>query len=144
MLGCYMAAGAAVALALGLGLWLIGGETLRTVAVILASSVAVALIVAASAFPIRAYRRKDPTGEKTIIHEGTVTVKERVLDGRAIEAPKLYQLPAAPQNGGAYPELLRAAWQAGLLARDSQAARPDPEGQDLQALDGEWGGDISA
>lgn len=142
MMGCYVALGAAALGTLGLAVWMIGGETLRAVAVILAGAVA----LAASALPIRAYRRRDPTGETHYYHDGTTHTETRILDGRAVEAPRLYQLPAAPQ-GAAYPELLRAAWQAGMLASGSQAARADDpadQGQELRPLDGsEWGGDIA-
>lgn len=140
--------------ALGLALWLIGAETLRTLAFILVGAVALAVILAASALPIRAARKKDMTGETRIL-DGTRTVvrETRVLDGRQALAPevKLLQLPQQP-TGGAWPELLRASYQAGLLGNPRQTIEQGAErsaaGQDLAEFDltgggDEWGGDIS-
>ena len=152
--GFLLAAAVAMLAALGVFLFLVGAETLRLVALVIGGAVALAVILGASALPIRAYRRKDMTGETHHYHEGTKTiVKEtRVLDGRAIEAPKIYQLPAQPQ-GGAFPELLRAAFQAGALTdgrasrgvHDYQPAQPDRELRELDLdpdVDG-WEGDVT-
>jgi len=113
-----LAVAVALIVTLGLAVWLIGAETLRTVALILFSALALGLILAASAFPIRAWKRKDMTGETHHYHDGTKTVVQetRILDGRQMTAPevKLFQLPTQPM-GGAFPELLRAAYQAGAL-----------------------------
>lgn len=147
--GFLLAVAVAMLAALGVFLFLVGAETLRMVALVIGGAIAAALILGASALPIRAYRRRDMTGETHHYHEGTKTiVKEtRVIDGRAIEAPKIYQLPAQPQ-GGAFPELLRAAFQAGTLTDGRggyQVAQPDRELRELDLdpdVDG-WEGDVT-
>lgn len=142
-------------LALIFAMWQIGTSTLRTLGLILVGAIALALVIGASALPIRAWRRKDFTGDH-YHSDGTKTiVKEvRVIDGRQVTAPevKLLQLPAQPQ-AGAYPELLRAAYQAGattLPARSASRWQPDPgdysetniEEVDLTSPEG-WNGDIT-
>lgn len=152
----------ALALALGGGLmlaiYLIGGDALRTMGLILISGLTLALVIAASALPIRAWRRRDFTGDH-YHHDGTKTVvrETRIIDGRA-PAPaniKLLQLPAQPQ-AGAYPELLRAAYQAGattLPARNTAGPWQSEPGAYTEAEIGEldlvdaragWDGDIIA
>lgn len=147
--GCYLVAGVALAGALGLAVWLIGAGTLRNLAYILGGALGLALILGASALPIRAYRRKDnaPVVEH-YYHDGTVTKETRILDGRAQPILLPGQAPAA----GVYPEFMRAAWQAGLLANPHAEARALPggqhDGQDLAEDAGEledpdgWGGAI--
>ena len=139
----YLAGGLALAVAFGLAIHLLGGDRLMTLALILVSGLAVAVVVGTSALPIRAWKRRDMTGETHHIHDGTRTVikETRVLDGRTVEAPKLYQLPAA-QGQQFFPELLRASYQAGLLA-DRRASEPavDAEVRELEP-DG-WDGDIT-
>ena len=119
-----------------------------------------AAIIAASALPIRAAKKKDPTNETRVL-DGTRTVirETKVLDGRAMTSPevKLLQIPAQPA-GGAWPELLRASYQAGLLGNGQRAATvPSSElaeydltggGNGAGADDwydpaGEWGGNIT-
>jgi|GEM_PF-777677 len=112
-----IALGLALVVALGLAVWLLGGDRLMTLALILIIALGLALVLAAAALPIRAWRRRDPTGETHHYHDGTHTVvkETRVLDGRVAEAPKLYPLP--PQPAGAFfPELLRTAYRAGMLS----------------------------
>ena len=153
--------GTALALALIAGallaVWLIGSDTLRTLGLILIIGLTLAAVIGASALPIRAWRRRDHTGETHYVHEGTKTIvrETRILDGRTIEAPKIYQLPAAPQ-GGAFPELLRAAYAAGRIGPHSSSLGQPPRGYqatpdysegeitevDLGADDG-WSGDIT-
>jgi hypothetical protein len=114
--GFLIALGLALVVALGLAVWLLGGDRLMRLALILITALCLALVLAATALPIRAWRRRDPTGETHYYHDGTRTVvkETRVLDGRVAEAPKLYRLP--PQPAGAFfPELLRAAYRAGML-----------------------------
>jgi hypothetical protein len=146
---------ATIALAVGgalvFAIWQIGPGTLRNLAYILVVAVALALVIGAAAFPIRAYRHKDYTGETRILDGTRTVVKEtKILDGRAVTAPevKLLQLPAQPQ-GGAFPELLRAAYQSGVLANPRQRpGAPLPPGQDLDEIDltsgDDWGGPIDA
>lgn len=137
---------AAVTAMMVFAIWQIGSEFLRTLALILVAALAIGIVLVASALPIRAWRRRDATGE-TRIMDGTKTVirETRVIDGRSIEAPKLYQLPSQAQ-GAMFPDLLRAAMQAGAIGSRSQAANneyieaevhelgPEPEG---------WDGDIT-
>lgn len=133
--------GTAATCALLLALWLIGPEHLRTLATIVVVAVSVAVVLVGVAVVVRMWRRKDVTGETVTnhyYHEGTKTVvRERVLDGRAVEAPKLYQLPA--QGGGAaFPELLRASYAAGMLAQRGQAGSGRPAGAGNEATYPEW------
>lgn len=142
MTGCYFAAAGVAAAGLIFGLWLVGGETLRTVLLLLAGAVALALIIGAAALPIRAWRRNDaqPVVKEHYYHDGQTKVIERhTIDGRTVEGPKLYQLPAAP-NGAAFPELLRAAWQAGQLTARRADETVDGEGHALTPDD--WGGPL--
>lgn len=142
--------GGACLLALALAVWLIGADTLRTLALILTGAVALAVILAASALPLRAWRKRDPSGEAHHYHDGTrVIEKVHTIDGRAVTSPevKLLQLPAQPQ-GGAWPELLRASYTAGLLGNPRQPGATVVSGQDLAELDlagdGDgWAGDIT-
>jgi len=119
-----------------LAVWLIGAETLRTLALILISGLVLAAVVAAAALPIRAWKSKDNTGEKHFYHDGTKTVvRERVIDAR----PALPALPAPQQpTWGVFPELLRASYRAGLLAQPGDVV--NAEVRELPA-DG-WDGDI--
>ena len=149
--GFFIALGLALVVALALAVWLIGASTLQTIALILGAGAAVAAILAASSLPLRAYRKRDQTGETHYVHDGTRTVvkETRILDGRQVTAPevKLLQLPQQP-NGGAFPELLRAAYQAGTLRLPAQREEAtEGADQDLQELDltGDldgWGGEI--
>lgn len=152
-LGAQLLIALAVALVAGalLGVYLIGSETLRTLGLILVVAIALAVVIAASALPIRAWRRRDFTGDHYHTDGTRTIVKEvRVLDGRVAEGPKLYQLPAQPQ-GAAFPDLLRAAYAAGataLPARSSSrpAAEPDYEEVELPEIDmtDGWNGDIKS
>jgi hypothetical protein len=156
--------GLSIALALALiaaallAVWLIGSATLRTLGLILAIGLTLALVIGASALPIRAWRRKDHTGETHYVHEGTKTIvrETRILDGRTIEAPKVYQLPAPPQ-GGAFPELLRAAYAAGRISPHSSSLgqpqrgyQSDPDYSEAEISevdlgdDDGWAGDITS
>ncbi|GAB4521537.1 MAG: hypothetical protein Kow0047_32460 [Anaerolineae bacterium] len=88
-------------------IYLVGAETMRTVLLVMAGAISTAIILAALSLPIRAWRKNDAAPvEKHYI-------KETVLDGRVPQSPdvKLLQLPAPPSAG--FPELLRAAYQAG-------------------------------
>jgi hypothetical protein len=143
---------------LGFAIYLIGSERLYTLALILVSGLVLAVIIAACAVAIRAWRKNDaPPVIERHFTDGTKTIirETRVLDGRTIEAPKIYQLPAAPQ-GGQFPELLRAAYQAGrispqssVLGQPTSGYRPtsDDSEAELQPLDlGDedgWLGDIT-
>lgn len=150
-LGAQLVIALALALVAGglLAVWMIGSEALKTMGLILVGAVALALVIAATALPIRSWRRKDFTGDH--FHtDGTKTiVKEvRVIDGRVAEGPKLYQLPAQPQ-GTAFPDLLRAAYAAGataLPARSMNRVGADADYPEVELpevdLGAEWNGDI--
>ena len=91
-------------------------------------AVALALVIAASALPIRSWRKRDYTGEHRVTDGTRTIVKEvRVLDGRAPAQTdvKLLQLPAQPQ-GAMYPELLRAAYAAGRISPHSASLSQPP------------------
>jgi hypothetical protein len=131
---------------------LIGVQTIRTLAAILIVGIAAALVTAATSLPIRAYRKNDaPPIVERHFHDGTTAkiIERHTIDGRTVEGPKLYQLPQAP-SGGAFPELLRAAYAAGRLSDgrtvDQTGAPVAPEQISLQPLDleaGEWSGSIT-
>lgn len=133
--------------ALLLAVWLIGADRLYVLALILGGALALAIVLGAAALPIRAYKRRDNTGEVHHYHDGTKTiVRERILDGQAPEV-KLLQLPAQPQ-GGAFPELLRAAYQAGALTDRRNVGDPWQD-RELREIDLDpdregWEGDIKA
>jgi len=126
-----------------LAVYLIGGDRLYVLAAVLVGGLVLAGVLAGLALVIRAYRKNDapPVIEKHIYHEGRQIIREtRVIDGRQALAPevKLLQLPAqAP--GGAFPELLRAAYQAGTLRAAPEEAPIDAELRDLGPAD--WGED---
>lgn len=136
--------GVALALALvaaaGLGVFLIGGDRLFILGLVFVGGLVVAGGLAGLALVIRAYRKNDaaPVIEKHIYHEGRQVIHERVIDNRPAAglAPqvRLLQLPAAPQ-GGAFPELLRAAYQAGTLRGAPQEAPIDAELRELGPAD---------
>lgn len=138
--GFLLALGLALVIGAALGVWLLGSERLMTLALILVIGLALALVMAAASLPIRAYRRRDMTGETHHIHDGTKTIvrEVRILDGRQVTAPevKLLQLPAQAQ-GGAFPELLRAAYQAGTLGNPAQRQAEAPIDADLPEVDPE-------
>jgi len=156
--GFLLAIAVAMLAAGGVFFYLVGSETLRTVALIISIGITGALILGASALPIRAYRRKDPTNETHYVHDGTKTVvkETRVIDGRSITSPevKLLQLPAQHQ-GAAFPELLRAAFAAGQLTdgrtnQPASGAQVGPEEADatlrewnLAADSDGWDGDVT-
>jgi len=136
------------AVAMGvLAIWLIGSEMLATLALVFVSGLTLALIIVASAFPIRAWRKNDsPPVIERRIHDGTRTIvrETKMIDGRQALPPevKLLQLPAGNQ-AGAFPELLRASYRAGI--RVAQSPEPPVEAE-VQELDpGEpagWDGPI--
>lgn len=121
------------------------GQALQVLAGVLIGALSSALIIAATALPIRAWKKNDapPVIEKHTIHEGRQIIRERVLDGRAPSTTdvKLLPLPAAPQ-AGVYPELLRAAYQAGQLGPAINLPSPNLPIPDPADPD-EWGGDIT-
>lgn len=142
--GWFVTLGIAVVLIGGLFMWMIGAHDLRIMAYALVAGLLVSLILASAALPIRAWRRRDATGEiHHYYHDGTRTIKEtRVLDGRTIEAPKLYQLPSQAESM-AFPELLRAAFQSGSLSRGAGDDAPvDAEITPLSPDSDGWNGKI--
>ena len=121
--------------------YLLGGDTLTWLAFLAVGGAVAALLVFASAFPIKAWRSNQQP-EQHHFH----TKEVRILDGRRSEAPKLYQLPAQPQSG-LFPEMMRAAYQAGLLGtgeRPPEAPAEDLVDPEMRELDpGAWQGDIT-
>jgi hypothetical protein len=120
--------GIALALALivatALAVFLIGGDRLYVLAAVLVGGAVGMGLLFGLAVVIRAYRKNDspPVIEKHTYHEGRQIIREtKVIDGRQINSPeiKLLQLPAAPQ-AGVFPEMLRAAFQSGLLRAPQQ------------------------
>lgn len=148
--------GLALTSALLLAVWLIGAAALTTMGMILVVGIALALVIAATALPIRAWRRKDYTGESHHYHDGTRTVvrEVRILDGRAPAQTdvKLLQLPAQP-SPALYPELLSAAYRAGRISStastpaasnyDPRAAYTEAELPEVDMSDDGWAGDIT-
>jgi hypothetical protein len=132
--GLYAILGLALAMTFGFGLWLIGGPTLRIVALIVGACGGVALLAVGAALVIRAWRKND---NPPAVIERHYTLERHTLDGRQIEAPKLYQL-SAPPSGGAFPDLLRAAYQAGAL----RPQEPPVDGQARELSPDEWDGHI--
>lgn len=142
---------AALAVVLCFAIWQIGSEFLRTLMLILTVAVALALVIVASAVAIRAWRRKDFTGDHFHTDGTRTIVKEtRVLDGRqpAQTDIKVLQMPQAAQ-AGAFPELLRAAYQSGMRSLPAgSAAGPlngyhEAELPEVDFDDSEgWSGDI--
>jgi hypothetical protein len=138
----------ALAVAAVLGVYLIGGDRLFILAAVFIGGLVLAGLIAASALPIRAWRKNDspPVVEKHVYHEGRQIIRERVIDGRQPTAPevRLLQLPAQASAMGVFPELLRAAYQAGALqppaARAEQPMAAEPGEPDPDA----WSGDITA
>lgn len=113
---------------------LIGPAALTVLATLLIGGLVLAGIVAATALPIRAWKKNDAAPiEKQVIRE------VRVIDSRPQPMP---QLPAPQQPPfGIFPELLRASYQAGQLA----APRSDVvEAEVRQLSSGGWEGDITA
>ena len=117
--------GAAVCAALIFAMWQMGSGTLRTMGLIFVAGLALALVIFASAFPIKAARYNDKPAPPIVehhYHDGTQTIikETKVLDGRPANQTdiKLLQLPAQPQ-AGAYPDLLRAAFAAGATLSHS-------------------------
>jgi len=72
--GFYVALGLALVAAAGLAVWLIGAARLALLATVLTVGVVAIGLIVASAFPIRAWKRRDITGEKHYFHDGTRTV----------------------------------------------------------------------
>ncbi len=147
--GLLVVFGLAIALTFGFALWLIGAEFVRVLAVILVAGLTLALVLVASAFPVKAWRvphTPPPLVEKHIIHDGTRTVERHTLDGRTALAPRLFQLPTQPQ-ATSFPELLRAAYQSGTSAVQRPDELPvDAEVRRLPDYDqseyDSWGGEI--
>lgn len=110
----------AVTAAAVVGIWLLGADRLFVLALILVGGLALAGVLAAAALLVRQYRRSDanPVVEHHYHHDGTRTV-ERVIDGRPAALPQLPQLPAP--GYGMFPELLRAAYQAGRSSGGGEA-----------------------
>jgi len=97
--------------------WLVR-DVLSGVVFVLVGGLVLAVLLAASALPIRAWKRTDgkPIEREHYYHDGTVTKETRILDGRTQGEIKLLQLPPSPQSAGLLTaDMLRAAFLAGTL-----------------------------
>lgn len=128
----------ALVLAAGMAIWLMGAERLYTLALVLVVGLVLAGLIVAAAVLVRQWRRSDanPVIERHYHHDGTRTI-EKVVDYRPAIAP----LPAAPLPAalGVFPELLRAAYQAGALPGRSETVDAVSV---REVTPGEWGGEI--
>lgn len=119
-------------------LWLIGREGVLVLAGVFTGGVVLAALTAASALPIRAYRKNDsPPVVEHHYHDGTRTVEKiHTLDGRMPGGGDI-RLLQLPQTGaaGAFPELLRASYRAGLLAAPNGNQVDQPQSGELRELD---------
>ena len=132
----------------GVAIWMIGSETLTKMGWVLLIGVLLIGITLASSLPIRAWRGPQTRPEKHVIRE------TRVIDNRAPAAPPAPQIVAlSPSAGGVFPDILRAAFQAGAARpgglpsgarQPGRTASNEPTGAgwgdvwDGQAV-GEWG-----
>ena len=132
----------------GVAIWMIGSDTMRSMGWLLLVGLLLIGLIGASSLPIRAWRGPETRPEKHIIRE------TKVIDNRAqaaLPAPQIVAL--SPSAGGVFPDMLRAAFQAGAARQGglpSGARQPgrtagnEPIGAgwgdvwDGQAV-GEWG-----
>lgn len=138
----------ALAVAAALGVYLIGGDRLFLLAAVFVGGLVSAGVIAASALLIRAWRKNDspPVVEKHVYHEGRQIIRERVLDGRQPMAPevRLLQLPAQASAMGVFPELLRAAYQAGALQPPTARSEQPMDAELREPGPDDWSGDMMA
>ena len=128
-----------VALAtVGLVIYRLDLDKLYTLALILVGGVVLAVIIAATALPIRARKVREGPHERETVIKHTI---ER--EGRIPEQPKIYALPQGQQTGwgGAIPDLLRSAYMAGQrgLPGTGETGVVDAEFKDVTQ---EWNGEI--
>lgn len=132
-LSCLLAAGALV-IAIAAVVALVARldrQMINAVVLILVISIAIALIIAATALPLHARKPERP-------HERERIIKEiHTIDGRVAEAPKIHVM----QPGGypMYPDMLRAAYLAGGHQFEAQA--PQLIEGETKTID-EWVGPI--
>jgi hypothetical protein len=129
----------AVLTAIGLVIFRLDLDMLYTLALVLVVGVIVALIIAATAFPIRARKGGGPHERERIIRE---TKHTHTIDGRKAESPHIYTVNQQPSGfPGMFPELLRAAYLSGH--RQDQLgpgeAREEVIEADITDLTDEWG-----
>jgi len=110
------------------------------IVLILVCGVVLALIIAASALPIRARKVREGPHEREIIWE------KHTIDGRTTDAPKIYTIGQQPQGlRGMFPGLLRAAYLAGerqqqMLGEQQPAPMIEAEVEDVTDV---WEGPIT-
>lgn len=127
----------ALVAALGIGLWLIGAETLRVMGLILTVGLVAVGLTGALALVVRAWRKNDSLPiERQVVREVRET---RILDGREPAPQSPAQAPF-----GVFPEMLRASYRAGLLSgREDAGEVVEAEVRQLPARDRSlWMGDI--
>lgn len=138
----------AVLVTIGLVIWRLELGMLYTLALVLVIGVVAALIIAASAFPIRARKGGGPHEREKIIRE---TKHTHTIDGRQPARPHIITVPAPPGGGmGIFPEILRGAFLAGrrqpkLGASEASGEAEVIEGDVVDAAEdwpGEWNGPI--
>lgn len=124
----------------GLVIYRLDLSMLYTVLLILVGGVVVALVVAASAFPIRAARERIGPHER----ERVIMREKHTIDGRVAEAPKIHLLQQGqPGMAGMYPELLRASYLAGRRSLGDGDGQPQIVEGEVTDLTAEWNGEIS-
>lgn len=137
--------GVIVALAVGAvaAINAIGGERLYTLALVLVGAMGTAMVMGSLALVVFAWRRNQQP-EREIRH---IIRETKLIDGRPQAAPQVQLLPAPQQHPlGVFPELLRAAYQAG--ANERLSSPPGRQGMPLgdELIDGDvttWGGSIN-
>ena len=128
----------AVLTASGLVIFRLDLDMLYTLVLILVVGVIAALIIAATAFPIRARKAGGPHERERIIRE---TKHTHTIDGRKAESPHIYTVNQQPSGfPGMFPELLRAAYLSGQRQLSAgRGAKPEVIEADAADLTDEWG-----
>lgn len=124
--------------AIGIVLYRLDVDEIYTLALIGIGGVVLALIVAAAAFPIKAHRSGGPRERERIIERDRHTIEH---DGRVPEAPKIHLLDRQQGMHGAFPDLLRAAYLAGVRGLTHEQEQETVDGE-VRDLTDEWRGEI--
>lgn len=110
-------------------------ETLQTALLVLAGGVAGLLVLIGLALVVKAKHSGGPA--ERIIERERHTIER---EGRIPDAPRIHVLNQRPSNAGMFPDILRAAYMAGVRGL------PSGEGEIVEAetrdLTEEWGGQI--
>ena len=115
-------------------LWLIGAETARALAFLLLGGGLLVGLVWAAQFPLRAWRSNQQP-ERHIYHDRVREIHHvPVPDSRVTPALPTLSTPRSLESPPAYPELLRAAFLAGVYGSQVSAPAASTE---LAPWDGE-------